>query len=616
MEGNTGKILLPKDKESVDTFISGLPRNKLLYLRAYVKNRAGVTLSEIIPVKTPDGIPLVSSGEVKDIHAIYAIVPFKVVSDGGENLTSYGICYSTRPDPTVKDSRVTSSGRWNGSVKLTGLTKFTKYYYRTYATNRFATSYGKVASFETTGPPSVSTGENGRIMINSVDFEIEVNKDGGHPVTDHGIVYSMLKNPSIDNNMFSFGEGTGKFKGTVTNLDPGTKYFMRAYAVNSDGVGYGKEITLFTKLGIPEVQLQGIDNIDYSSANIIAEIPDDGGLDIIERGIVWDTVPMPTKNNNYAEVPGKDGRFEFNITGLETGVKYAARAYARNQRGIVYSEPLSFTPYIKTEMVKVNGDSFMMGSEKGDKTEKPVHEVKLSGYYIGKYEVSNYEFAAFLNSVIDRVSIKGDGDLVTVDGIPVYHLKVYGDDYIKTGFKVHIGYDGEKFFVNQECNSFPAVLVTWEGARLYCQWAGGRLPTEAEWEFAARGGSSESQRFSGSDDPTDVAWFSRNSRDAACPLMPDSRGLNRRGGKKPNSLGLYDMSGNAAEWCLDIYESTYYQESPAENPPGPQKGIFRVIRGGSWADREEECTVYRRIKGFDTNRGYDNISFRLVRTDN
>ncbi len=73
------------------------------------------------------------------------------------------------------------------------------------------------------------------------------------------------------------------------------------------------------------------------------------------------------------------------------------------------------------------------------------------------------------------------------------------------------------------------------------------------------------------------------------------------------------MSGNASEWCYDYYANDYYQTSPKDNPMGPEKGITRVIRGGSWIDKDSECTVYRRIKSFDNIRGYDNISFRLVR---
>lgn len=551
---------------------------------------------------------------VSDIHSSTANAAVRVSKDGGADLIRYGICYSTEANPTLKDDVVLASGKWSIDLQLSGLTKFTKYYYRAFAVNRFATVYGEVKEFETTGPPTVATGEHGRIMVNSVNFEIDVTDNGGHQVSDAGIAYSMLKNPTVDNNTFSLGKGTGLLSGSVTNLDPGTKYFFRAYAVNSEGVSYGEELVLFTKLGIPEVNVIGLGDTDYNYAVVIADMPDDGGLDIIEKGIVWDTVARPLVSGSKGIVEGRQqGEFSYKIEGLSPGLKYYARAYATNAKGIVYSDAIDFTTYLKTDMIEIPAGSFMMGSEDGDKTEQPVHKVSLSAYSIGKYEVSNLEYANFLNCMIDRVTIEGDGDVVNIDGIPVYHLKVYGEDYLKTGFKVHIAYKDSSFQVNNDFVSFPAILVTWEGARMFCEWAGGRLPSEAEWEYAAKSAKNTSNKYSGGNNIAELAWYFRNSKDAACPLTDDSRGLNLSGGRKPNSLGLYDMTGNVAEWCLDLYDNSYYEISPVENPMGPDKGIFRVIRGGSWADKEDLCTVYKRVKSFDSTRGYDNIGFRLVR---
>ena len=206
-------------------------------------------------------------------------------------------------------------------------------------------------------------------------------------------------------------------------------------------MSYGEEVVLFTKLGIPEVNMSGLGDIDYSFAEIVADMPDDGGLDVIEKGVVWDTVPGPTKANSFGTVEGGEtGEFSFVIEGLDSGRKYYARGYALNEKGIVYSDAIEFIPYLKTDMVKIPGGTFRMGSEDGDKTEQPVHQVTLSGFSIGKYEVSNLEFANFLNCMLDRITIEGDGDVVNIDGIPVYHLKVYGEDYTKTGFRVHIAY--------------------------------------------------------------------------------------------------------------------------------------------------------------------------------
>ncbi|MFO7850887.1 MAG: SUMF1/EgtB/PvdO family nonheme iron enzyme [Bacteroidota bacterium] len=616
-EGSEEKKIIIDDTElKTDDVVDGFPRDTDIRLRAYAKNTAGTGYSNYINIKTKDGIPVVRTGDVTNIHSKTVDASGTLVTNGGEKLISYGICYSEDPDPRINDSISYAYGNINYIIELDGLEPFTKYYFRAFARNRFATRYGDIKEFETTGPPTVKTGEPGRIMVTSIRMNIEVVDNGGHEVTDAGICYSMLKEPTIDTNVNSFGKGVGKFEDVVDNLDPGTRYHIRAYAINSEGVSYGDEIILSTKLGIPEVLTEGVSDIDYSSVTVTGNVPDDGGLDVIERGVVWDTVTRPTKNNNYAVVEGGMGEYDYRITGLETGRKYYARAYARNEKGYVYAEAVDFTPYIAMDMVMLTGNYFSMGSKEGDRTNQPIHQVKVDSFMIGKYEVTNDEYVKFLNDNIDQITFVGDSDVVMFKEHPVYFLKVYGEDYEATGFQVPIYYENGSFKVREGCEKFPAILVSWHGARLFCDWAGGRLPTEAEWEFAARGGRNTTNDFAGSNDLDEVGWYYRNSKDAPCELMPNGRGLYRVGQLKPNTLGIYDMSGNVSEWCYDIYDADYYSISPEENPMGAEKGTFRVIRGGSWFDREEYCTIYSRIRSFDLNKGYDNIGFRLVRPIN
>lgn len=197
------------------------------------------------------------------------------------------------------------------------------------------------------------------------------------------------------------------------------------------------------------------------------------------------------------------------------------------------------------EMVFVKGGRFWMGSEDGRDNEKPVHEVELDDFEIGKYPVTFAEYDAFCEATGRR---KPDD-------------KGWGR------------------------NDRPVINVLWEDAQAYADWLtqetgyAYHLPTEAEWEYAARGGQ-ESQGFTyaGSNEADEVAWYGANAENKSRPV----------GRKKANELGLHDMSGNVREWCRDWYGRSYYEgcdrEGKIRNPEGPENGNYRMERGGSWID--------------------------------
>ncbi len=199
-------------------------------------------------------------------------------------------------------------------------------------------------------------------------------------------------------------------------------------------------------------------------------------------------------------------------------------------------------------MVYVEGGTFVMGatSEQGseaDNDEKPTHSVTLSSYYIGKYEVTQAEWRAVMGS--NPSYFKGDN-------LPVENVSW------------------------NDCQEFIRKLNSLTGKNF-------RLPTEAEWEFAARGGNnSRGYKYSGSNDIGSVAWYDGNSGSKTHPV----------GQKSPNELGLYDMSGNVWAWCQDWYGS--YSSSSQTNPTGPNSGSYRVNRGGGWDYLAGRCRVSNR----------------------
>jgi formylglycine-generating enzyme required for sulfatase activity len=220
------------------------------------------------------------------------------------------------------------------------------------------------------------------------------------------------------------------------------------------------------------------------------------------------------------------------------------------------------------DWVFVEGGTFEMGDLWGDgaKDEQPVHEVTVSSFYLSKTEVTNAQFAAFINDWGKDRDENGD-------------RMIYE-------YKWGLGKSGNRWTPQAGYENHPVVRVTWYGARQFAEWLGGRLPTEAEWEYAARSGGKK-QKWAGTDKESelgDYAWYDKNSDEHTHPV----------GRKKPNGLGLYDMSGNVWEWCQDWYDEEYYKSSPTRNPSGPAEGEERVLCGGSWVNDDWDCrTVYR-----------------------
>lgn len=303
-------------------------------------------------------------------------------------------------------------------------------------------------------------------------------------------------------------------------------------------------------------------------------------------------------------------------------------------------------------MVWIPGGTFQMGgSEEEHPDEWPIHEVTLDGFWMDAKEVTNAEFAEFVEAtgyvtLIEKKpelrSLKGGGDVKILEefskpGSLCLNPSFKPDDIDPSLGKANAyrwwqytpGADwrhpeGPESSIEDRMDH-PVVHLSWLDVKAYCEWAGKDLPTEAEWEYAARGGKKGRKYPWGNDRNPQGKWLNNiwqgefPFKNTAADGFPTTAPV---GSFPPNSFGLYDMSGNVWEWCRDYYRADYYAESPNKNPMGPRSSldpqepnvVKRVQRGGSFMCSDSYCIGYRvsaRMKG-EEDTGAFHTGFRCV----
>ena len=253
------------------------------------------------------------------------------------------------------------------------------------------------------------------------------------------------------------------------------------------------------------------------------------------------------------------------------------------------TSPLDIVTKSGVEMVYLPGGEFLMGSAQGNPDEAPPHKVQVSALLIDKFEVTH---EMFTKVQLPNPSHWQDSPKKPVERVRWRDAKQYCNERSLL--------EGLKPCYNEK-------TMDWD-----CDFAanGYRLPTEAEWEFAARAGADLTADSGQPEKLRQYAWFAANADQKTHPV----------GQKKPNRWGLYDLYGNVSEWCEDVYDATYYQESPAVDPRGPAnsgKDVKRIIRGGSWRSSPEACraTARQGEKTGDSDACFstDYCGFRCVR---
>ncbi|MGV3774655.1 MAG: formylglycine-generating enzyme family protein [Verrucomicrobiales bacterium] len=342
--------------------------------------------------------------------------------------------------------------------------------------------------------------------------------------------------------------------------------------------------------------------------------------------------------------------FAVMIIGVSLGsilvLKHADPKPRRSRLGMGHVNVTTTQPGVREKdgMVWIAPRTFLMGSANGNPDEQPVHEVSVRGFWMDKTEVTNAEFEKFIQAtgyktVAERApQFEGVDDEMNVPGSLVFTPPLESKPGANENEAVLERWsyvpganwrqpEGQGSTIKGREN-YPVVHIAWEDAVAYAKWAGKRLPTEAEWECAARGGVNDQPYIWGSEKLPGGKWPA-NIFQGEFPqentALDGFTGAAPVASFPPNAFGLHDMAGNVWEWCSDWYRPDYYQKSPKISPPGPPDSYDpnepgmpkKVVRGGSFLCSDSHCTGYRpsaRMK-VATDTGLNHTGFRCVRDE-
>lgn len=337
--------------------------------------------------------PKLATTQVMNISSDSATVIGYVVAQG-DGFSERGIAYDVAENPTIDKNKTVYQGDEPGAtftVRLGGLDYATKYYARAYAMGEGGTIYGDQMEF-TTRPvvPTLTTVDATNITGNSASTGGSVTVSGGATVTARGVVYGTEENPTIDGLKTSNEDGMGDFVSELTDLLGNTTYYVRAYASNAAGTGYGPQVSFTTLVDLPAVTTLAAVDVTKTSATLAGDITYDGGGAITERGLVWSANPAPTTDDNVITDAAADtGAFTASLDQLELSTTYYVRAYAKNSAGTNYGNEISFTTMADITKFWVVGDyngwdnsdaaKYIISTETGDGTAEGYVYLKSGG---------------------------------------------------------------------------------------------------------------------------------------------------------------------------------------------------------------------------------------------
>lgn len=337
---------------SYTSSLTSLSYNTTYYVRAYATNSKGTSYGEEKTFTTSKLAPTVTTNDVTSITSNSAVCGGEVTNDGGAEVTSRGICWSTSQNPTISNNH-TSDGNGLGvfTSNITGLTENTTYYVRAYATNSEGTNYGEQKTFTTQHDvvvPTVTTNNVTNISTNSATCGGDVMSAGYGTVSARGICWSTSQNPTVSNPHTTDGTGTGSFTSSITGLTENTTYYVRAYATNEAGTSYGEQKIFTTPHAatLPTVMTNDVTDITASTAISGGNVTSSGYGTVSARGVCYSTSQNPTITDAHTNDGTGEGSYTSTLSGLENNTTYYVRAYATNEAGTAYGEQKTFTTMI------------------------------------------------------------------------------------------------------------------------------------------------------------------------------------------------------------------------------------------------------------------------------
>lgn len=535
------------------------------------------------------GTPVVETLPVKVATSSTAVLRGSTTG-GTLNMLCRGVCFSTSDVFTFKDSPCVSTDAGEGEFALRTyeLKPMTEYNMKAFAVMKDGTIiYGEEMKFSTTDfqLPTVQMGEVTDIYSTEATLNGTLVEAGDYGVTGRGFVYtadaSAVLEIGSEGVMSALGKVEGdSFSATVSGLEIGRNYRVRAYAMTENGAGYSEESS-FTTLDIRPMEFGDIVEVEntYSSLKISTSITNYQDAAATAFGFCWSaTNPLPTVKNDQSKTLAD--AFEMSFENVKPGQVYYVRAWTESDKiGTSYSEVRKIRvktydcdggmikivpaaevwigwlgdkdkPDMAAKFSAANDEEFIANmSVNRNAVPTPSKAVNMKPYCIAKYEVTNKWFCEFLNAY---------GSRIVKDG------KWQGKDMLFDGY-TDITQDADgKWIVDEQYIDCPVVGVTWYGALTFCEFFGGFLPNEAQWEIAARGNVYSNDlaipmyTYSGSDTITDVA---------VCSVGGSVTHVKPVGTKLPNQLGIYDMTGNAQEMTSSWYANyaATYREVASNN---------------------------------------------------